>query len=288
MAKPAEVQLDPKGWPINPPGVGMGPNSPWKLHEFKTIVEAHTAIVANINTGRIRRGDDPFPYYGLDPTAGPGGYIHAKNGQPNQELIGTSLLLARACHARALDYHLCFIEKEPDWVKALNQRLQEGAAHGKVDLQRVEVKEGRYELLARKWVVEHVPTYGARGLVIPDANGEFGYRTLCELGELKQLARVDFAIHASGALLKWRRGKGAIPLPDALKACHKTHWFVGQVRTNWQWVWLFGTNWPDWPTLSRIGLVSFESEPGQARLETLTLTESERHELHNPHLLGDA
>jgi hypothetical protein len=278
---------DEKGWPINPRGVGMGPNSAEKLREFRAIAETNAALVENINTGRIRSGRSPFPYYALDPTAGPGAYIQRLKGKPDIRLIGTPLRIAGACHARSLDYHLGFIEVDSVWATHLRTRLAEGATHGHVDLSRVEVLEGRYEVLARSWVLNNVPTYGARGLITPDANGEFGYRTLCALGALKQLECVDFAIHASGSLLKWRRGKGAIQLGDHLAACCKQHWFVGQVQGNWQWVWLFGTNWASYPELKRIGLVPIDSEAGQIRLERLCSTKTEWQHLHQPQLLEE-
>jgi hypothetical protein len=271
---------------VNPAGVGMGPNSGWKLDEYTAIVRAHAAIVANINTGRLRRGQSPFPYRGLDPTAGPGAYIQRKKGQSDHTLIGTPLRLVRACVEKQLDYRLGFIERESVWVQALKRRLEEIAAYREVDLTRIDVIEGNYEDWAERWVRDHVRP-PVRGLISPDANGEFGYRTLCRLGALPQLQRVDYAIHASGSLLKWRRGRGAIQLGDALDACQKEHWFVGRVRTNWQWVWLFGTNWEDWPPLLRIGLVSLESEEGQARLQLLCTTRTERDERNQPRLLED-
>jgi hypothetical protein len=281
------TQFDEAGWPINPPGVGMGPNTAWKLHEYRTIVRAEAALVGNINIRRMRKGKSPYPFCGLDPTSGPGGYIQRRRGEPDRKLISTSLQLADACHERGLDYRLGFIEVQTDWVRALQRRLAEGAAHGRIDLSRVQVMEGRYEDLARSWVVDHVPEYGARGLITPDANGEFGYRTLYELGRLPQLKCVDFAIHASGSLLKWHQSRGMYQLEDALAACQKTHWLVGQIRENWQWVWLFGTNWADFPEMRKINLVSVDTEEGQARLKKLCTTKSERLKTEQPPLMPD-
>lgn len=232
----------------------------------------------------MRLGKSPYPFYGLDPTSGPGAYIQRREGEPDCKLIGTSLRLPQACHEKNLDYHVALIEVETNWAAALRERLAEGAAHGQVDLARIQVLEGRYEDLARRWVVDHVPEYGARGLITPDANGEFGYRTLFELGSLRQLECVDFAIHASGSLLKWHRGKGMFQLEDALAACRKKHWFVGQIRENWQWVWLFGTNWADFPEMNRINLVSVNSDVGQARLKKLCMTKTERLQSEQPEL----
>ena len=264
----------------------MGPNSSWKLTEYETIVRTHARIVTNINIGRFRQGKSPFPYFGLDPTAGPGGYIQERKGVSPVVLLGTPLRLLRACQHEALDYHLGFIERNPEWARSLRLRIEEAATRGAIDPKRIDILEGDHRDLARQWVLDHI--HGpVRGLITPDANGEFAYTTLCELGALRQLHYVDFVIHASGALLKWRRGRGAIQLGEALAACRKTHWFVGRMRTNWQWVWLFGTNWEKWPELNRIGLVSLESEEGQARLELLCTTRAERVQRHQPPLLED-
>jgi hypothetical protein len=289
MSPETSSQFDDYGWPVNPPGVGMGPNTSWKLEEFATIAKANMAIVHNINIGRRGRLEDPFPYFALDPTAGPGGYIQRHAGQPDQRLIGTSLRLAQVCQAEQPGaYRLGFIEQNPTWARCLNTRLAEFAAAKPLDLQCIDVMQGNYRDLAVGWVKRHVPNWGARGLITPDANGEFLFDTLSELGALRQLDRVDFAMHVTGGLLKWRKGKGAIQLGAALDGCQKRYWFVGRVRTNWQWAWFFGTNWPQWPDIRRIGLVSVTSDEGQARLETLCLTREERLKQHQPDgLFGD-
>jgi hypothetical protein len=275
-----QLQFTKYGWPINPPGVGRGSNTLRKEEEFKAIARCNVALVDNINIGRVARGQKPFPYFVGDPTAGPGCYVDRRPGSPDVSLVGTCLRSALACHEGALKggYRLGFIEQEPAYVECLNQRLGEMARANKLDRSRVEVIAGCYEELLIPWVKDTIPSYGARGMIVPDPNGEFGFETLRELGTMRCLECVDFAFHVSGGLLKWRKGKGATPLQAALDACNKTHWLIGRVASNWQWAWMFGTNWSSYPELKRAGLVSVLSAEGERRLARLCQTHEERQE----------
>jgi hypothetical protein len=268
------TRFDNYGWPINPRGVGCSDQTAIKQQEFAAIVRLNVALVHNINVGRQLRGQKPYPYVGLDPTSGPGGYIWQPPLGPLQTIIGTSLRSALTCHEGDLQggYRLGFIEREQAWVTCLKERLEEMARAGKVDLERIEVSHGRYQDLAVDWVLRNVPRHGARGLIAPDPNGEFSFDTLKALGELPHLKCVDFALHVSAAVLKWRHNQGAVPLPDAMAACRKDNWFVGPVTKNWQWAWLFGCNWDRYPELRQIGLVSWTSPEGQDRLVRLCET----------------
>src|SRR5262245_663655 len=233
------ARFDNHGWPINPRGVGVSDQTATKQKEFTAIVKLNVALVHNINVNRLIRGLKAYPYVGLDPTSGPGGYLWQPPFGQTQTLIGTSLRAALTCHEGNLQggYRLGLIEREQDWASCLQARLKEMADAGKVDLGRIDVCHGRYQDLAVDWVVRNVPHYGARGLIVPDPNGEFSFDTLKALGDLPHLKCVDFALHVSAAVLKWHRSRGAVPLPEAMAACRKEHWFVGPVTKNWQWAW---------------------------------------------------
>lgn len=272
-----QLQFTDYGWPINPPGVGHGTNTQRKLAEFKAIAELNVRLVHNINVSRLARQQKPYPYFVLDPTSGPGGYIARNDGSADESLIGTPLRAALACHK--LDplggYRLALIEQHQLYATCLEKRLDEMALAQRLERPYAEVMHGRYEDLLVPWVKRHVPQYGARGLIVPDPNGMFGFETLRELGSLKSLDRVDFAFHGPAALFKWHRSKGMPSLDEVMKICHKTQWLVGQVSTNWQWAWLFATNWPDYPELKKIGLVAISSDEGVKRLTILRETRSE-------------
>lgn len=276
-----QLEFTDYGWPINPKGVGKGANTRTKLEEFRRIAMLNVALVRNINVGQLSRLKAAFPYVVLDPTSGPGGYIY-RAGSVDISLIGTPLRAALACHE--MDprggYRMGFIEKNPVWAECLTSRLAEMGSAKKVDLSNVDVLTGRYEDLAVQWVEANVPEWGARGLVVPDPNGEFGFDTLAALGKLPHLSRVDFALHISGALLKWWQKRGMPQLEDAMQVARKRHWFIGPVTTNFQWAWIFGSNWADYPELRRIGLVSAHSTEGERRLFALCQTHAEikRHE----------
>jgi hypothetical protein len=284
------IQFDDYHWPVNPRGVGVSAHTSIKQREFAAIVKLNVALVHNINVGRLARGRKALPYFGLDPTSGPGGYIWRPVVGQGEPIVGTSLRTALTCHMGNLQagYRLGLIEQDEAWVSCLNARLDEMATAGKVERQRIDVCHGRYQDLAIDWVLRNVPQYGARGLIAPDPNGEFSYDTLKTLGELPHLQCVDFALHVSGAVLKWRRSKGAVPLPDGMAACRKLNWFVGPVTTNWQWAWLFGCNWNAYPELRRIGLVPWTSDEGQHRLMILCETQSETLQRIQPAFALDA
>ncbi len=271
-------------WPVNPPGVGMGPFTSWKLDEYGAIARSNVSTVRNIFVNRQRRGLVSGRYIGLDLTAACGAYVWQGPNEPATHLRGTALLLLTVCERvhreSGLTYRLGLIEHAPNLVTMLQQRLAEGAARTNLDLSRVDVLMGDHSKLAVPWVLEHVPERRQEptwGLITMDTNGEPGYEALRALGKMTRLGMVDYALHIGAAVPKWRRGKGAIPLEDQLAACNKKSWFIGRTRANWQWVWFVGTDWAPWAeSLKRAGLVPKDSPEGKARWDTLCLTAKER------------
>ncbi len=271
-------------WPINPPGVGMGPFTSWKLDEYGAIARSNVSTVKNIFVNRQRRGLFTGRYIGCDLTAACGAYVWQSAKEPAVHLTGTALRLLAVCerHRRefGLEYRLAMIEEQPQLVSMLQERLAEGAARISLDLSRIDVLMGDHAKVAAPWVLDHVPTPRAEptwGLITMDTNGEPGYEALRSLGKMPRLKTVDYALHIGAAVPKWRRGKGAIPLDEQLAACNKEFWFIGRTRANWQWVWFVGTNWPAWAdSLKRVGLVPKDSPEGKARWDTLCLTAKER------------
>ena len=267
-------------WPINPPGVGMGPYTSWKLDEFAKIAGSNVGTVGNIQAGRMHRGLPAGHYYGLDLTAACGGYVWQPKGEPATHLRGTSLSLLAAClrtqRRMGLHYRVGLIEQNEKLVELLKQRLDEGASRAHLNLEFVDVLLGDHADLAVPWVLQHVRA-PAWGLITMDTNGEINCEVLRALGAMRQLHMVDYALHVSAAIPKWRKRRGAASLEELLAACRKRFWFVGRTRANWQWVWFVGTDWAPWAeTLKRIGLVLKDSVEGQARWDTLCLTRSQR------------
>lgn len=71
-----------------------------------------------------------------------------------------------------------------------------------------------------------------------------------------------------------------------LKLIPKKYWLVRNALKNstWQWTFLLGTNWTDFPEFKKIDMVKLDSSKGQSFFEKLNLTSKERQEFYQPRL----
>ena len=77
-------------------------------------------------------------------------------------------------------------------------------------------------------------------------------------------------------------------LEERLQFIPKKYWLIRNALKNnsWQWTFLLGTNWTDFPEFKKIDMVKLDSSKGQAFFEKLNLTSKERQEFYQPGLFN--
>lgn len=75
-------------------------------------------------------------------------------------------------------------------------------------------------------------------------------------------------------------------LEERLKLIQKKDWLIRNSLKNstWQWTFLLGTNWTQFPEFEKIEMVKLNSKKGQAFFERLNMTSKERQARHQPGL----
>jgi len=169
------------------------------------------------------------------------------------------------------------VEQHPAVLDQLKSNLVTACTHLGVDQHRISVLEGPVGDLAMPWIRTNVQPW-MNGLMLIDMNEVFDDRGLLAIGELPELNHVDVALHLPAAMGKWPHRKQAQATIDEVRAAfHKQHWQLPlKHRGNYQWTWLYGTNFADMRTLKERGFVNAESAEGLAQLDVLRTTKKER------------
>ena len=247
-----------------------------KLWEFFRIVDVVAAITANLNSGRVNRGQRALPFAGMDFSAGNGAYPCPMANGRFEPVVGTSLQLLDAVVRHRLDYRLALIDRDADVLQQLETHVHTACAQLHIYPGRVRVLKGSVADVAVPWIQQHVQPW-MPGLIVIDTNEVFDDRGLLAIGELPQLNMVDVALHLPAAMGKWpRRRQPQATLDQVRNAFHKPFWQLPPSRGNFQWTWLYGTKNPRMRVLKERGFVDADSADGLDRLDRFRTTRKER------------
>lgn len=115
------------------------------------------------------------------------------------------------------------------------------------------------------------------GLIYNDPCGIPSFSTLAIISQLPQIEHIDMLINCPATAIKRRNGVfGGQCLVDGLDEIKKKHWLVRAPYGRWQWTILVGTNWTDMKSWRAQQLYPINSSEGQAVLDRMNRTRSER------------
>lgn len=238
--------------PVHRNGYGESAETAYKLEQLRGLLEMHVAICDG------KRWCPDYRY--IDMNAGPG-------IAPELKMSGSPLIfLETASRARALPYHALLVEKDRDFAEELR---------GRVKLFRhVQVEHGDHAAIVPAYVggLRRKPT----GLLFHDPNGVPSFETLATVARLPKADRLDMLIYLTAAGLKrpngWKakRGRPDTTLKEGLAGIAKSTWLIRRPRGQWEWTFIIGSNWVDFPVWRRAGFVLLDSVEGQLILERLT------------------
>jgi len=255
-------------------GYGSSEQTREKLECFDKLITMHLRI----GDALCKPGKDRYLY--VDMNAGPGVV-------PDMGIYGSPLLFLNAVPP-TLSYDAFFIENHPGRAQSLTQAV---AAYG--DDERfdphVSICRGDHLAIAPRIVATQRGT--PVGMVYHDPNGEPSFDTLIAMSHLPQAHRLDFVIYFGATSIKRANGMRQVkaladpnmyiesrvtPLVESLSRIAKRHWIVQQPLGKWNWTYVIGTNWADFPTWRKAGFHAVNTEQGQEILDRLTSTKEER------------
>lgn len=126
------------------------------------------------------------------------------------------------------------------------------------------------------------------GLCYHDPNGEVSWEALAHIAAHPQCKKLDLLVNMSATAQKRiRLATGdRSKLDEYLNTIEKKHWLIRKPYGNWQWTFLIGTNWADFPRWKKEDVYDLNSAQGQGIFEKLALTTRERFEAIQPRLEG--
>lgn len=248
-------------------GVGFSDSTLYKQECLRQILLQHMII----SRGVIRNNDwaDDLYIY-IDMNAGRGKV-------PLSGINGSPLIFLQEPPS-GLDYLGVFIEKDRDNFHALISELEMFSPNyrhllGKDEHVTSYPIHGDSSLVLTELMGGILDKPATLGLIYSDPNGVPPFEALAEVSQMQQARRVDILIYMSGTTIKRVRKK---KLFDYLQTIDKKEWLIRrQDNSSWQWTFLFGTNWADYPGMEKIDLVKLRSNEGIEIFKKLNFTSKE-------------
>lgn len=130
------------------------------------------------------------------------------------------------------------------------------------------------------------------GLIYHDPTGIPSFDLLADVSRLPSLSRIDILINCPATAIKRSRRRNEEQqhiqqpnLAEQLARINKKYWLVRAPYAQWQWTFLFGTNYKEVGEWRNERLYRVDTEAGRDILERLALTTAEREALYgNPYL----
>ena len=134
-------------------------------------------------------------------------------------------------------------------------------------------------------VLPHLPLKkNMVGLMYVDPNGDPPFDLIRQFYQRPGSEMVDLLVYFSGTTIK-RALKSPIAkrnlcLKDNISNLPKKHWLIRGAKGKFQWSFLMGTNWIDFPKMNKIDFHKIDSDEGQYTLNKLNHTAQEIEQLN--------
>lgn len=192
---------------------------------------------------------------------------------------GSPRMFHDAAEKRGMNYRAYFLERERSCVGMMN------LAYG--DDPRVTILPGDHAMtapLALEDYCDSLHRYPFLGMVYHDPQGCMSTETLVTLSRNWKLRKVDFVIHVLATSPK--RIAGEERVIDAIRRIKKKYWLIREPSGKWQFTFLIGTNWANFPAWKKAKFAPINSEEGQSYADKLNFTTEERRYRNQPPLLS--
>jgi hypothetical protein len=198
-------------------------------------------------------------------------------GMPNGK-EGSPLIFIRYAQNANIPYKAFLIEENLRSVNSLQDCIK--------DNQNVYVLPGDNNVILPQCLDRIGSAYSGLapyGLCYADPNGDIEqlpFEILATASLRRETKVMDFLIHISATIIKRVRCNKKCAFKSDLNSLigkiNKKHWVLWNPIGQFQWVFLWGTNWPNPPLFKKFGCVYLNSPEGQKLIERLSFSGSER------------
>ena len=203
----------------------------------------------------------PRDYYYFDITAGSG-------SNDGANCYGSPVVFLQEAARRGLQYQATFIEKDSINSANLGKALWSYSGNHSI------LNCNHQDVLAT--LIDGVPK-SAFGMIYVDPNGEPPFGLLSDVSRLEPCKRMDMLVYASASTVKRRRTvHGGKSLVEHMESIDKRYWLIRDHQSKFQWTFLLGTNWVEFPSWETRGFYRLQSEKGREILDELNWTKRER------------
>jgi hypothetical protein len=243
-------------------GVGNSDYTAEKQAIVRGIMRMHLRICQGIFT-RYPHSHNVYQY--IDMNAGYG------DGSP-------SIFYDEICQLQ-LPFNALLVDTKPDQITHLHKRFAEQGAS-------ISIIQGDHNEVVvphcRSWKRPHL------GLCYHDPNGEVSWEALADIAAQPRCAKLDILVNMSATAQKRIRlaAGDRSKLDEYLNTIEKKYWLIRKPYGNWQWTFLIGTNWSDFPRWKKEDIYDLNSTQGQEIFEKLAMTTRERFETLQPRFEG--
>jgi three-Cys-motif partner protein len=265
--------------------IGQSDYTRLKQDILGVFLNVHTKIVKGI-TERFGWADNQYLY--LDLNAGPGVY---------GDIEGSPIVFIKTARRNKLKFRAILTEKEIVHCNSLIDRLDclsegnifdiacqmipysnvVGSCVGRGDVVVVCNEDNENTIKSMKTFYSEKDVKSPFGLIYMDPNGcQVRFGELKDLLSQSKLSRLDLLINLSASAIKRNRHNDSVKsIMDSISGIKKKHWLIRKPYGKWQWTFLLGTNWVNFPELEKIDFVSMDSEKGRQYINKVNYSAEE-------------
>ncbi len=252
-------------------GQGESEETPVKQSQFRAFLNIQMMAAKSVMRTQKWCNGDYYQYFDL--------YSGCGRWGANQK--GSPLLFLDAIEQHDLPFRAVFIDKE-----AINiEQLKDEIPNYQRTFCTVLAEDNKLAMRPYLKVEKGKPRMG---LIYADPNGLVCWDILAWMSHMKRYERTDLLVYFSANRgLKLHRRSNPTKyeyLTEYLEQIDKSEWVIRQPRTNFEWLFLYGTQWHDKPTWEKAGWYDLNSKRGREILFKCNFTIQERDELRQASL----
>lgn len=234
-------------------GIGQSDETPIKQNTLRHLLRTQFAICKSVMASRKDWVEPVF--YWWDLTAGNG---HDANGQP-----GSAVIFLEEAKMADIRFKAVMIDQDPENCAALERKI------GSVP--NITIRCGDHNVI--------FPQYFGRsnkaqlGFIYVDPNGIPPFDLLKRASRVQRFKKTDILIN--GAMTALKRCSNKARLSDEIQEIDKRQWVIRTPHGQWQWSFLVGSNWMNFPEWKRAGFYEISGSMGGGIIERLSKTAKE-------------
>jgi len=227
--------------------------TPIKQDNLRGLLRTHFMVCKGI-MARMKFVDQTYHWF--DITAGCG---HDECGNP-----GSATIFYEEAIRAGINFKAVMIDLNEDHCRQLNEKIPQG--------DNIDIRCGDHNQILPEYFGES--TQWKLGMIYADANGIPSFDILAKASRVNSFKRTDILINCPATAIK-RKGASRVELCDSINAINKKEWVIRTPKGAWQWSFLIGSNWMDFPAWQTQGFYSIRTDMGKLVMAYISKTKQE-------------